>query len=371
VNQLHGILFAYRTDRQLRELVEHRTTASIPFAGRYRFIDFMLSNLINAGVTDVGVVMRESYQSLLDHLGSGKDWDLSRKHGGLKLLPPFSFARARGGGAYRGKLEALAGVYDYLKSIRQDYVLLADGDLVANLPVREIFDAHLKSGADITAVCAAGYHGESAVSTYFLQKKDGSLDRVLCGTETPVGLEALEVYILSRDLLLSLVDEGTARGMNTFGRFVLQERAGSLSIQTWRFDGYVARIRTPSAYFARSMDLMRPEVRASLFDRARPIRTRDRSDPSSNYAPGALVRTSLVADGCILEGTVENAILFRGVRVAPGAVVKNSIVMQDSVIGKGAVLDGVIADKDVTVHEGRRLAGHPSYPLVLAKGSVI
>lgn len=371
MNQLHGILFAYRTDRQLRELVEHRTTASLPYAGRYRLIDFMLSNLINAGVTDMGVVMHESYQSLLDHLGSGKDWDLSRKHGGLKLLPPFSFARSRGGGAYRGKLEALAGIYDHLKSIRQDYVLLADGDLVANLPVREIFDAHLQSGADLTAVCAAGYHGDPPVSTYFLQKEDGSVDRVLCGTEAPAGLESLEVYILSRELLLTLVDEGTARGMNTFGRFVLQERADSLSIRTWRFDGYVARIRTPAAYFAHSMELLRPEVRASLFDRARPIRTRDRSDPSSCYAPGAQVRGSLIADGCILEGTVENAILFRGVQVRPGAVVRNSIVMQDSVVGSDAVLDGVIADKDVTVHAGRRLAGHPSYPLVLAKGSVV
>ena len=151
MNDLHGILFAYRSDANLGELTRPRNTCSLPFGGRYRLIDFMLSNCVNAGMTDVGVVVHQSYQSLLDHLGSGKDWDLSRKHGGLRILPPFSYTEA-GHGEYRGSMEALAGVYDYLEDIRQDYVLLAWGDMAINLPVNEVFEHHLNSGADITMV---------------------------------------------------------------------------------------------------------------------------------------------------------------------------------------------------------------------------
>ena len=151
MNKLHGIIFAYRSNPNLRELTQPRNTCSIPYGGRYRVIDFMLSNMVNAGITDVGLIAHANYQSLLDHVGSGKDWDLSRKHGGLRILPPFSYADKRGDGNYRGRMDALAGVYSYLQNIRQDTVVLAGGDLAVNLPLREIYASHVKSGADITA----------------------------------------------------------------------------------------------------------------------------------------------------------------------------------------------------------------------------
>lgn len=133
MNRMHGIIFAYEQRGELRELTERRTAASMPFGGRYRAVDFALSNLLNAGVTDVGMVLHGRYQSMLDHVGSGKVWDMSRKRGGLHLLPPFNYLHEWGVTPFRGKMEALAGVRDYLNEIRQDYVVLMEGDLVANL----------------------------------------------------------------------------------------------------------------------------------------------------------------------------------------------------------------------------------------------
>ena len=153
MNGLHGIIFSYEQEPGLRELAERRMPASIPFGGRYRVVDFMLSNLHAAGITDVGVVLHGNYQSLLDHIGNGKTWDMARKYGGLRILPPFADTRAYRSGEFRGKMEALAGVRSYLQGIRQDYVVLSDSDLIINLPLADVFAAHLESGADITAVC--------------------------------------------------------------------------------------------------------------------------------------------------------------------------------------------------------------------------
>lgn len=371
MNNLHGILFAYHSNPHLRELTEHRTTSSLPYGCQYRIVDFMLSNFVNAGITDVGIIMRENYQSLLDHLGSGKDWDLSRKWGGLKILPPFAYAQKRGSGEFRGEMEALAGVYTYLQQIRQEYVILAPGDLVANLPIRAFLEAHLKSGADITAVCTRKPIAEPESATYFSIGADGFVADVCCGGQQTLDCESLDIYILSKSLLLHLTDYCVSHNLHSFSRDILQGMSATLSISPCFFDGYVARIQSVSAYFTRSMDLFCPEVRTALFHPARPIRTKDRWDPSTYYGPDASAQGCLVADGCIIEGTVENSILFRGVRVEKGAHVKDCIVMQDSMVQEDAVLRCVIADKSVTVHAGRMLMGHESYPLVLAKGKSV
>ena len=153
MNGLHGIIFSYERRNDLRELGEIRSASSMPFGCRFRTVDFSLSTLVNAGTTDVGIVLHGQYQSLLDHLGTGKDWDLSRKRGGLRLLPPFNYQQNWGVMPFRGKMEALSNVRSYLDTIRQDYVVLMEGDLVANLPLADIYESHIKSGADITVVC--------------------------------------------------------------------------------------------------------------------------------------------------------------------------------------------------------------------------
>ena len=220
MNGLHGIIFSYEQEPGLRELAERRMPASIPFGGRYRVVDFMLSNLHAAGITDVGVVLHGNYQSLLDHIGNGKTWDMARKYGGLRILPPFAETRAYRSGEFRGKMEALAGVRSYLQGIRQDYVVLSDSDLIINLPLADVFAAHLESGADITAVCADDSDPVEN-GAYFELDGEGRVAQVLVQPHQPRGKRSLETYLLSRDLLLKLVDDCASRDLTSFRRDVL------------------------------------------------------------------------------------------------------------------------------------------------------
>ena len=368
---LHGIIFSYEKHNDLRELTLHRVPASVPFAGRYRIIDFVLSSMVNAGITDVGVVLDGNYQSLLDHLGSGKDWDLSRMHGGLRLLPPFSANQTRGNNGIRGKMEALAGVRSYLEGIRQTHVVLADSDLIINIPLQDVYQAHLASGADITAVCTSSVDSESDV-TFFRLDESGRVKEALFPLRDRTGCHrSLEIYILSKQLLLDLVDECMSHDQTSFRSAVLQAKAGSLHIQGYVWDGYAAQIRSLKEYYDRSLELLDPAIRLEVFPAQRPIHTKERNDASTYVDTAGTCCNSLVADGCTIEGTVENSILFRGVSVARGAEVKNCILMQDTTVSRDAVLHHVIADKDVEVMDSRTLMGHDRYPMVIAKGSKV
>ena len=371
MNDLHGIIFAYHSDRNLGELTKPRNTCSLPFGGRYRLIDFMLSNLVNAGVTDVGLIVHESYQSLLDHVGSGKDWDLSRKHGGLRILPPFSAAE-RTRGEYRGTMEALNGVSSYLQNIRQDHVMIAWGDMAVNLPVSEIFQRHLDSGSDITVVCADRHWSQPSQCQYIKVDETGrAVDLSVHPTQEEDGLESLEIYILSKKLLLELVEYCAAHDIYSFSRGVLQARLNTLKVMTYVYSGYVGRFHSVREYFQHSMDLLDPAVIRDLFNSNTPVRTKDQSNPSTYYGPDARSHHSLVADGCLIEGEVRDSILFRGVVVEKGAKVSNCVLMQGSVVGAGACVAYVIADKNVQVGADRMLMGHETYPIAIAKNTVV
>ena len=371
MNKLHGIIFAYRSNADLRELTQVRNTCSVPYGGRYRTIDFMLSNFVNAGMVDVGIIVHANYQSLLDHLGSGKDWDLSRKHGGLRILPPFSYAE-HGHGEYRGNMEALAGVAGYLQNIRQDYVIMGWGDIAVNLPVAQVLEQHLATGADITVVCTPTLKGAPQSSEYVEVSDEGRItDLSVHPISAGKALESLELYVLSKQLLLDLVDYCAAHDVQYFSRGVLQPRIKSLKLVPYIHQGYVAQFQSISDYYQRSMELLDPAVRADLFNPARPIRTKDQSNPSTYYGPEAVSNRSLVADGCFIEGEVEHSILSRGVVVEKGAKVSNSVLMQGTVVRAGASLSYVIADKNVTINDNRMLMGHSTYPLAIAKGSVV
>ncbi|WP_295581665.1 glucose-1-phosphate adenylyltransferase subunit GlgD [uncultured Oscillibacter sp.] len=370
MNGLHGIIFSYEKRNDLRELTELRSSASVPFGGRYRAVDFALSNLVNAGVTDVGVVLHGRYQSMLDHLGTGKVWDLSRKHGGLRVLPPFNYQKNWGVMPFRGKIEALAGVRSYLSTIRQDYVALMDGDLVVNLPLAEIQEQHIKSGADITVVCGNDSFA-TADGSYFEMDGEGRITEVLYNLHHPRGFRGLEVYILSTELLKELVDECSAKDQYSWRRDVLRAKKGALNLRAYIWKGFAAQIRSVQEYYDRSMQLLDPAIRAELFTPERPIRAKG-ADKTSTYvgADGRCVN-SLVAEGCRIEGTVENSILFPGVVVGPGAVIHNCVLFKETAVRRNARLSYVISDKDVEILEDRTLMGHATYPIVLSKGSKV
>lgn len=369
MNGLHGIIFSYEKRNDLRELGEIRSAASIPFGGRYRAVDFALSNLVNAGVTDVGIVLHGRYQSMLDHLGTGKVWDLSRKRGGLRMLPPFNYQQNWGALPFRGKIEALAGVHTYLDEIRQDYVALMDGDLVVNLPMADIFESHVKSGADVTVVCGNDSFATED-GTYFEMNREGRITEVLYRLHTPRGYRGLEVYILSKKLLCEIVDECSARDQFSW-RKELQTRKDTLNLRSYIWSGFAAQIRSVQEYYDRSMQLLDPAIRAELFTPARPIRAKGADKPSTYVGAGGRCVNSLVADGCRIEGTVENSVLFPGVVVEEGAVVRNCVLFKEDIVRRNAQLSYIIADKDVEILADRTLMGHATYPIVLAKGSIV
>jgi glucose-1-phosphate adenylyltransferase len=373
MNDMHGLIFAYAGGgARLKELAEHRSVSSLPFGGRYRVIDFMLSNMVGAGITDVGVIMRENYQSLLDHLGSGKDWDLSRKRGGLRLLPPFSYA---GKGPYEGVfLGSMAAMFDitaYLSHIRQEYVVLAEGSLVANLPLEDALRHHIEVGADITALCTPRRLGPAEYACFLQIEDNDAVTDIARGKDAIDSMEALGVYILSKKLLETLVAHCAAHNLYDFERDVLQGMLGTLKVFGYVFNGFAARMTTVSSFYEHNMGMLQADVRASLFLRDRPIKTKVRDDASTYYAPGANVRNCVVADGCYIEGDVENSVIFRGVCIESGARVHNSILMQDTKVSSDAILGYAITDKEVVIGQGRMLMGHATYPITIGKGSVV
>ena len=363
-----GIIFANIYDSSLGELTNKRTIASLPYGGRYRQIDFTLSNMSNSGIRHIGVITKYNYQSLMNHIGSGQEWDLDLEEGGLEYLTPFALGH---NGSYRGKLEALAGVRSYLSEIRQKYVVLSDSDLIINLPLQQVLDAHLASGADITCVCTeSGAFVENA--TYFTLDETGKVSETRCAPRTASGYRSLEIYLLSRDLLLALVDECAAQEKYSFRSDVLCAMGGKrLTLRGFVWDGFAAQLRTVNEYFERSMELLDGSIRAELFCPARPILAKEDDEAASYIAPETRCTNSLIADGCQIEGTVEGSILFPGVKIGKGSSVKNCILFKNTVVEDGVALKCVIADKNVHIRRGGTLIGHESYPLVVSKNSVV
>lgn len=368
MNGLHGIILAYVERTGLKELVSERCSASIPFGGRYRVIDYALSNLVNAGVVDVGVVTHSRYQSLLDHLGNGKAWDLSRKRGGLRFLPPFNVDK-QAAKPYRGDIEALASIRSYLDTIRQDYVVIMDGDLVANLPLSEILEGHIQSGADITTVVANDCFATER-GNYYEIDGSGNVTAVLAHPKVPRGNRGLEVYIVGTELLKKLVDDCTARDEYSWRKHVLQAHK-ELKVKAYVFDGYAAQIRTVQEFYDRNMQLLKPEVRASLYNPARPMIAKSIDKPSAYIGPNGTISNAIIGDGSRVEGCVENSILFSGVTVEEGAVVKDSILFLDAVVRKDGKITSVICDKRAEITEGRELKGSADLPLVVPKNKKV
>ncbi len=370
MTDVQGLIYAYETESALGELTTHRTSASLPVGGRYRLIDFILSNMVHAGLRDVGVIMQRDYQSLLDHLGSGKAWDLSRRTGGLRLLPPFGLPDSHTGD-YRGRMEALGAVRSYVQDIRCENVCLAPGNLLANIDLQAALAQHVRSGALVTAVCS---DGEPAPRCHrYFPEADGFSAQLLCsvGKESG-GVASTEVYIIRRELLLEMIERCHRQAKLHFHRdALLGWMADGNRVNVYVHRGFARLIETVKDYYAANMELLQPATQVSLFPPERPVRTKERADVSTYYGEESRVRNCMVADGCYIEGDIEDCVLFRGVRVEKGAQLRGCIVMQDSVIGRDSLLKSVIVDKDARLGAGLTLAARPELPLVVPKGSVL
>ncbi len=368
-NSAVGVIFSNIHDENIPELSRHRTMASIPFGGRYRLIDFPLSNMVNSGIDTVGIVTKYNYQSLIDHLGSGKDWDLARKDGGIILLPPYSDETDA---PYTNRLEALKGITGFLNHRNEEYVVISDCDSIAHIDIAAVLRYHEENKADITMI----YHEEIEPidSSYFMTISPDETGRVRSIKINPVFEGKANLYInimvMPREFLLNTIADAMMRGLTSFGRDILTKHVDTLKIFGYKFDGYYAGVNSLQKYFKHSMELLDKTSRDQLFG-ARDIYTKVRDSAPSKYSDTALVRNSLISDGCSIDGTVENCILFRGVKVGKGSVIKNSVIMQDTVIGENVELDCVLTDKNVVIRDRRHLSGCEALPYFIAKGRMI
>ena len=368
-NNVLGLIFSNVHEEKNRELTENRTMGSVPFGGRYRLIDFPLSNMVNSGINKVGVITKGNYQSLMDHLGSGKAWDLSRKREGLFILPPFGVES----NLINSRIESLASINRFLRTSNEEFVLLTDSDTVCNIDYGEVLAQHLKTQADITLVARFGKLPErmSDPAVYTVDP-DGRVRDMLINPRTEGECcYGIGMMLIRRDLLIRLVTDCVSRNLYNFKRDLLQRNLSNCRVFVYDFKGFVKTICSTVAYFEANMALMLPNVRAQLFNPDRPVYTKVRDDMPARYGLGASVSNSLIADGCVIEGEVNNSVLFRGVHVGKGSVVENCVVMQDSVIRANCRMNYVIADKDVVIKNDRSLLGFESYPVFIAKGSVV
>ena len=365
VNAL-GVIFANTYDNLVPELVVERSMASIPFGGRYRLIDFTLSSMANAGIDNVSVIVRRNYHSLMDHLGAGREWDLTRKRGGLNIVPPFAERSVK---VYSGRVDALESILSWLEAQKERYVILSDAYTALNFDFAKLIDAHVNSGADVTMVYNRAPIPEGARSdNYTIRIDDAGRVTELLSNDYRLGEQnlSLNIYVIERESLIHLVHDAAVRGLVYFERDILARNLKLLNVQAYRFDGYVARISDMKSYFDENMRLLQPGSMDALFGGA-PIYTKIRDDNPTRYLEGSSVKNSLLADGCVIEGTVENCVLFRGCQVKKGAVVKNSVLGQDTVVEPECDVEFVVTDKNVHITEGKRLNGTDTFPVFIAK----
>lgn len=371
-----GIIFPNSYDSLVPELVTERLMASIPFASRYRMCDFMISSMVHCGIDNISILVRKNYHSLMDHLGSGREWDLTRKNGGLNIVPPYAQKQVK---MYEGRIEALESIRGYLKKQNEKYVIMTDSNIAVNFDFNDLLHAHIKSGADATVVYrkqeipdslirqstetvdmyyALGINGDHVSKIYVNPTEKGEMN--FC----------LNIYVMERELLIRMIDDAYVHGYTNFVRDILERQIEHLDVRGYCYDGYVAQIHDMKSYFEENMKLLKEENLNALFS-GNQIYTKIRDDNPTRYINGSKAKNVMVADGCVIEGEVENSILFRGVRIGKGAKVKNCVLMQDTVIENHASVEYVITDKDVTITEGKSLTGNESFQVFVAKGQTV
>ncbi|HOA84538.1 MAG: glucose-1-phosphate adenylyltransferase subunit GlgD [Clostridiales bacterium] len=373
-----GLIFSNIHDTTIPELTRTRTMASVPFGCRYRLVDFALSNLVNAGITKVGIITHNNYKSLLEHLGSGRDWDLEREFGGIKILPPHitSYENTTRGQVYSSRLEALIAVTSFISECGEENIVLSDCDVICNIDLADVLDMHSRRGADFTIVTkrvspAVRYLTPRA--TVILTDGDGRINDLAEYTSEDSKKAEIEVsmniMVARKYYLLKLIEDAVAHGHISFEHDIIGRRLGEDKFIAYRHEGYYAPVNSLESYYRCSLDLLDPSVRRRLFGIPdRPVMTRHKNLPPTKYMTGSRVVNSLVADGCVIEGLVENSIVFGSVKVGRGAEVRNCVLMGDTYVGEGAELYCVVTDRNVIIREGRRLSGHETLPFFIGKG---
>ena len=332
--KLLGVIDATTYHEDLEDLVIHRSLAALPFGGRYRIIDFILSSMVNSGIRSVAIFPKMQYRSLMDHLGSGKNWDLNRKRDGLFFFPS---PIVESDGNKIGSFEHFAANMDYFYRSSQEYAIISNCNTIVNMNIRPILEWHNEAKCDITEI----------------RHQDG---------------RSMEMYLIKTSLLIKLIETRHETGY-TCMKDVVTDLNAAYTICHYEYNGYAVTIDSIDNYFSTSMKLLEPKVWKQLFLKDQPIITKVKDEPPTKYVQESVVKNAMIANGCHISGSVENSIIARGVKISKGAVIKNCIIMQKCQIEENCYLDSVILDKDVKVEAGTYLAGTAHAPYVIRKGT--
>ena len=366
-----GIIFA--NDGEIGELTNKRTTASEPFGGRYRQVDFHLANLTAAGVRHIGIISRHNYQSLMHHIGSGEEWGLELGEGGLEFLTPYAMSTTDN---YRGKLETLTSAMDFLEfGPEDDYVIMTGTAILSNIDMKKLMDAHVASGKDITVVTKSGIaNGEKQLDLAIKLDSKGAIADMVVDYAAPEGyLASMDIFVLSKKWLIDRVKECVAHNLYHMDRDLVmglwQKKAATVNV--YQFDGIAMYNESVEDYFANSLSLIDSDVRHNIFGGHHAVYTKVRDRVPSYSGENCQIDNSIVADGCMLDGEVKDSVLFRQVTICDGAEVENCVIMNDSVVGEDSELKYVILDKNVTVRPGSKLIGTAKNPIVIKRGEIV
>lgn len=368
-----GLIFSNIHNKEIFEITNYRTIASAPIGGRYRLIDFSLSSMVNAGITTIGVITKNNYQSLMDHVGSGKEWDLARKNGGLVILPPYS--NSSNDEVYNTRLEAIKSISSFINHSKAEYVVLTDCYHVCNIDYKDVIRYHREKGADITCVyreCTKEEDCHFPINAFTLDNDSRVVKMELLNGFIGKINDSVDTWVMKRELLQNLILESINTNYHSFNRDILSRNLKNLKVYGYNFKGYFGNICDLKSYYNVSKDLLKKEVREELFNRpGHAIYTKVRDSAPTKYGEDAKVCDSLIADGCIIEGEVRNSIIFRGSKIKKGCVVENSILMQDTLVEENITLKHVITDKNVQIKFKKELCGSDEYPIYVKKNGVI
>ncbi|SFR71528.1 glucose-1-phosphate adenylyltransferase subunit GlgD [Anaeromicropila populeti] len=355
-----GIVLAGGNSTRMKALSNKRAIAAMPIAGGYRSIDFVLSNMSNSHIQKVAVFTQYNAKSLNEHLNSSKWWDFGRKQGGLYVFTPT--ITVDNGFWYRGTADAIAQNLSFLKNSHEPYVVIASGDGVYKIDYNKVLEYHISKKADITVVTKELPEGEDA-SRFGVIRTDEE-GRIKEFEEKPIisatNRVSIGVYVIRRRQLIELIEKAEQEERHDFVKDVLIRYKGLKRIFAYSMDSYWKNIASVDSYYDTNMDFLKKDIRDYFFKGYPDIYSKVEDLPPAKYNVGSSVKNSLISSGCIINGTVENSVLFKQVYVGNNAAIKNSIILNDVYIGDNVYIENCIVESRDTIRANTTYVGEPN-----------
>ena len=362
-----GIILAGGNNNRMGELSRKRAIPAMPVGGSFRCIDFVLSNMSNSHVQTVAVLTQYNSRSLNEHLSSSKWWDFGRKQGGLYLFTPT--VTAENSDWYRGTADAMYQNIDFLKNRHEPYVIISSGDCVYKMDYNDLLEFHIAKKADITIACK-DMPADADVSRFGVVRMNED-SRITDFEEKPLVAQSntisTGVYIIRRRQLIELIEKAAQEGRNDFVKDILIRYKNLKRIYGYKIDSYWSNISTVESYYKTNMDFLKPEIRNYFFKQEPAVKTKIDDLPPAKYNPGADVKNSLISSGCIVNGVVENSVLFKDVYVGNNCVIKNSVILNDVYLGDNTHIENCIVESRGTIRANSYYSGDGEVEIVVEK----